>query len=206
MGFGKGNSPLPFPEIIEEVLEKAGDLPNIKGEYKTFYPVRLSENSEELILPGKSLSIGKKIGTELSGINSVALFLCTAGPEIQAWSKDLLDKGDPTTSYIVDVVGSEIAEAVAEKIHDDLEIEMNDKGLSVTTRFSPGYCGWDVVEQHLIFPKNFCGIRLTDSALMDPIKSISGIIGIGKNVQKREYPCNFCDQKDCIYRNFGKTG
>lgn len=203
IGFEKENSPLPFPEIIEEVLEKAGDLPNIKGEYNIFKPVKLSSKNDQVLIHQTNLNIKEKIGTELMGISSAAIFLCTAGPEIQAWSKDLLKKGDPTTSYIIDVVGSEIAEAIAEKIHNELEYEMEEKGLSVTTRFSPGYCGWDMAEQHLIFslfPDNFCNIRLTESALMDPIKSVSGIIGIGKNVRKRQYACNFCDRKDCIYR------
>jgi hypothetical protein len=35
---------------------------------------------------------------------------------------------------------------------------------------------------------------------MEPVKSISGIIGIGENVRRRPYTCNLCDLKDCIYR------
>ncbi|MCK7538940.1 MAG: hypothetical protein MZV63_52410 [Marinilabiliales bacterium] len=47
----------------------------------------------------------------------------------------------------------------------------------ITNRFSPGYCGWDVAEQHKLFSffkDNFCGITLTESALMNPVKSVSG--------------------------------
>jgi hypothetical protein len=49
-------------------------------------------------------------------------------------------------------------------------------------------------------PDNFCGIRLTPSALMDPVKSVSGFIGIGNDVRFNPYTCNLCDMKDCIYR------
>ena len=35
---------------------------------------------------------------------------------------------------------------------------------------------------------------------MDPIKSISGIIGIGKDVNYYPYTCRMCDMEDCIYR------
>jgi hypothetical protein len=49
-------------------------------------------------------------------------------------------------------------------------------------------------------PDNFCGIRLNVSALMDPEKSISGFIGIGKNVRYYPYTCGLCDMQDCIYR------
>lgn len=208
MGFEKDNAPSPFPEIIKGVLDKADDLPNIRGGYTIFSPAILDPDKKILVLQEKLLHVKKMIGAELSGISSAAIFLCTAGKEIQEWSKNLLDESDPITSYIVDVLGSEIAENVAEKIHNEVEQAMSTNGLSVTTRFSPGYCGWEVSDQHTIFsllPENYCKIRLTDSALMNPIKSISGIIGIGKEVRNRQYPCDFCDRKDCIYRNLRET-
>ena len=73
----------------------------------------------------------------------------------------------------------------------------------ITNRYSPGYCGWQVAEQHKLFqliPDNYCGIRLTESALMDPVKSVSGIIGIGENVKINPYTCRMCDMPDCVYR------
>jgi hypothetical protein len=82
MGFDKRNSPLPFPEIIDEVLEKAESPQNIQGGYKIFFPVTLRDNYEQLILPESSLHIKEKIGNELSGIFSVAISLCTTGREI----------------------------------------------------------------------------------------------------------------------------
>lgn len=105
--------------------------------------------------------------------------------------------------YIYDVVGSEIVEAAADLMQNDLQKAMISSGRKITNRYSPGYCGWDVAEQHKLFqlvPDNFCGIRLTESALMDPVKSVSGIIGIGENVKMNPYTCRLCDLKDCIYR------
>jgi len=79
----------------------------------------------------------------------------------------------------------------------DLEKNMRDSGKKITNRYSPGYCGWDVTEQHKLFqlmPENYCGIKLTPSALMDPVKSISGIIGIGKMLKIIHIPA------DCVIR------
>jgi hypothetical protein len=62
-----------------------------------------------------------------------------------------------------------------------------------------------VEEQKKLFsflPKEFCGVSLTDSALMIPIKSISGIIGVGKNVEYKQYFCDTCGRKDCTYKAF----
>ena len=112
--------------------------------------------------------------------------------------------------YIYDVVGSEIVEAAADIMQEELAKSMHDCGMKITNRYSPGYCGWDVSEQHKLFdliPENFCGIQLNQSALMDPVKSISGIIGIGKNVKYNEYTCGMCEMVDCIYRRVkGKNG
>ena len=85
----------------------------------------------------------------------------------------------------------------------NLQMEMISGGKKITNRYSPGYCGWDVAEQHKLFqliPDNFCGVRLNESSLMNPEKSVSGIIGIGENVKYNPYTCRICDMKDCIYR------
>lgn len=37
--------------------------------------------------------------------------------------------------------------------------------------------------------------------MTNPIKTVSGIIGIGKNVEKQPNNCDICDAKNCIYRN-----
>jgi hypothetical protein len=78
------------------------------------------------------------------------------------------------------------------------------RGMKITNRYSPGYCGWNVSEQHKLFSlleDNYCGISLNESALMQPIKSVSGIIGIGEKVRFNKYTCNLCDQQNCLYRN-----
>lgn len=116
----------------------------------------------------------------------------------------MLEK-DFLKGYIYDVAGSEIVEAAADIMTEKLKEEMQRKGMLITNRFSPGYCGWNVSEQHKIFqlvPDNFCGIQLLESALMVPIKSISGIIGIGRNVRFLPYTCSKCDYKNCTYRKF----
>ena len=100
-------------------------------------------------------------------------------------------------------MGSEIVESAMDKIQDDLEQKMEADGLHITDRYSPGYCGWSVGEQHKLFsffPDNFCGITLTASSLMQPIKSVSGVIGIGSNVRRKGYVCQQCDMVNCIYR------
>ena len=140
---------------------------------------------------------------QLKKADSLAVFLCTAGEEIGIRTRKAMSEGDPLTGYIYDIIGSIVVDAAADRMQSELEKTILSAGKKITNSYSPGYCGWDVSEQHKLFrliPDNFCGIRLTDSALMDPVKSISGIIGIGENVRYNPYRCSLCDMKDCAYR------
>jgi len=67
--------------------------------------------------------------------------------------------------FIWDILGSCIAEATGDIMEKFVETEL--PGIPHTNRFSPGYCGWHVNEQKLLFsllPDNVCGITLNSSA------------------------------------------
>jgi hypothetical protein len=149
-------------------------------------------------------NVNKIISSQIKEADYIALFIGTIGREIENFSTSLFNDGDLLEGYIVNLIGSEAAESVAEIVHKTIEEKMKLSELECTNRFSPGYCKWNVIEQFKIFkcfPQNFCGISLTDSALMNPVKSVSGIIGLGKNVHRKEYPCKVCDEKKCIYKD-----
>ena len=118
-------------------------------------------------------------------------------------SKELYKSGDSVLAYLIDSIASETVEMAMDIIQDKLADQMKQKKMHITNRFSPGYCGWKLSEQKELFsllPEGFCGISLNPSFLMVPIKSVSGIIGIGKDVKNNVYPCKLCDMKDCIKR------
>ena len=106
-------------------------------------------------------------------------------------------------TFIVDTIGSEIAEKAADSLEIELQKIVQQNDWKITNRYSPGYCDWQVSEQQKLFsllPEHFCGISLTESSLMIPIKSVSGIIGLGPDVKREEYQCSICDMKDCFRR------
>jgi anti-sigma F factor antagonist len=119
---------------------------------------------------------------------------------------DSLDaiKKEMVKVYIADAIGSIIAEKTADCMEIALDEYIRDRGWRHTNRFSPGYCGWHVSEQKKLFPlfpsAEPCGIRLTDSSLMLPIKSVSGVIGLGEDVRKLEYTCGLCTYDRCYRR------
>ncbi len=118
--------------------------------------------------------------------------------------------GDPFTGYLADCMGSLVVEAAIDRIHDALERHLAARGLKVTNRYSPGYCEWHVSEQQKLFrppAAGYCGVSLTDTSLMRPVKSVSGFIGVGPQVRRAPYTCNLCELQECLYRRLaGERG
>ncbi len=150
-----------------------------------------------------TFDMGNIILRQLRGSEAYALFICTAGVEYEAYQQRLKERGDMVRVFIADALGSVIAEKCADQMEKALQESIDKLGWKHTNRFSPGYCGWHVSQQQLLFPLfqgHTCGVRLTDSSLMVPIKSVSGIVGLGKDVRHLDYTCGLCDFKQCYKR------
>ena len=209
MNYKPGYSPDPYSGLIDEVLNNAYAYCSIEGGYTVRDDISFETGKNKLKIGTTDFLVRKIVFNQVKKSAKIALFLCTAGPGIGEWSKKLMSEGDTIKGYVVDVVGSEVVETAMDKIQEAMEAEMKREGLFITNRYSPGYCGWNVSEQQKLFsffPENFCKIRLSDTSFMYPIKSISGIIGIGKDVSKKNYPCKLCDDKNCIYRGERYSG
>ena len=203
MGNYENGSPAPFPELIREnLLKVSGDM-EIKGGYRIFDNVLIERDRSILKVCDISFEIGKIIEKQLKGSESIAVFACTAGADITEKSKKLMENGDMIQAYIMDTIGSVAVESAMDFIQEKLAVTEITHHRKMTNRFSPGYCGWNISAQRALFsllPKNFCGITLTDSFLMKPIKSVSGVIGLGADTKRSAYPCQACDKKDCFRR------
>ena len=163
-------------------------------------------NTEEKLLSvgGTTFSVGRIITSQLRGSVAYAFFVATSGTAFEALQRRLETEGDMLRVFIADSMGSVIAEKTADIMERWLQIYINAKGWKHTNRFSPGYCGWHVSEQQMLFSmlpeKDPCGVRLTDSSLMVPIKSVSGVTGLGREVKKLEYTCGLCNYAKCYKR------
>lgn len=202
MGFEKDEVSEPFPELIRKGLAQAPSLTEIRGGYKTYESLTIDSENHTIKIEEQVFSPAKIVLTQLKKASAVALFTCTAGAEISTYSHQLAVEGDTLLSYITDVIGSITVDKAMDKIEAVLKKEMIAAGLHISDRFSPGYCEWSVADQQKLFallPKHFCGITLTPSSLMNPIKSVSGIIGIGRQIKQHGYQCNWCNDTNCIY-------
>lgn len=202
MGFEPGKSPEPFPELIEDGLNEAPSLCAIKGGFVIIDQFEVNREKKTIRIKNQIFNPGKIIVSRLKNATSAALFACTAGPEISIFAKKQAESGNDLLAYVLDVIGSQIADKTVEILQEKIAALVRESGMGITDPFSPGYCNWSVAEQQKLFslmPPGFCGIQLSPSSLMHPIKSVSGIIGIGTNCKQKGYQCEWCNDKDCIY-------
>lgn len=203
LGYSDGESPEHLQDMLDEVIAEAAPLCEIRGGYKQFTDIKKLDDRTRLQVDDVELNTGKTIYNQLQSAKALAVLVCTIGSRLESWSKKLINEGDFFKGYLADAVASQTVELAANKIMQHLEEEQCSRGLSVSNLFSPGYCDWHVSEQQKLFsllPKDFCFISLTASSLMVPIKSVSGIIGIGPNVRKLDSTCRLCAKTDCVYR------
>ncbi len=202
LGFEPGQSPAPFPELVENGLKLAPACCQIVGGYRIFENFSVDPVAETFKINDQLFSPGKTVTTQLKKATKAALFACTAGPGISEFARKKSAEGDELLSYVLDVIGSVIVDKAATLLQRKIIEEVSVSGYSITDSFSPGYCTWSVAEQQKLFsllPEGFCNIYLSKSSLMHPVKSASGITGIGYGCQQTGYQCNWCNDLNCIY-------
>jgi len=177
----KGSYPDPeTAEAIEQILSVAASVCRPEA-FVRVYPMQLKGSS--LNIRDVDMHTGKIIANYLLHTSEVAVFVATAGTAFDEYLHSIKSSGDIYTEFLADAVGSEIAEATVRAVSNTLERWAVEQQLHITLSYSPGYCGWHVRQQPLLFsllPDNPCGVQLNDSCLMSPVKSVSGIIGLSR--------------------------
>lgn len=134
----------------------------------------------------------------LKGMTSALLFIGSAGWEFDKAKEDLKAEDNIVADYIADSIGTALAEMTVSRIERDYD------GVgTLSMPYSPGYCDWNIREQHLLFslfPERPCGVILTESSLMTPEKSVSGFFALGESLVRQPYHCEICKNKRCYKR------
>lgn len=198
LGYGGTCPPTDVLQMVQEMID------TISKVCKPSYCFIIKEDIEigriNIKVEGVTFTIGKVIAEYMDKAESIAFFIATAGRQFEDWLEELHKEGDVWLTFLADAIGSEIAEATARAVSLDLEETARRKNQYISNSYSPGYCGWGVKEQQKLFsffPPEPCGVRLTDSSLMLPIKSVSGIIALGTEMEKKAYGCDICMMKTC---------
>jgi hypothetical protein len=186
-----------IPECLDAASPKGGYLWMDSGG---------TDGRQWIEVGGIRFRVGEIIAAELAHATSFVLYAVTAGPGPELLAREELVRGNYLEGMLMDLIGSLIVESAAEQLHIKIMDLAREKRVQTTNRYSPGHCTWNVEEQQLLFrliPAEKCGISLSESSLMLPIKSISGMVGIGPEVTYRPNTCTLCPMKNCAFRKNG---
>ena len=164
--------------------------------------------SKDLVHLGGGLSLrSRELSKSMENCEAIVCFIATVGNKVESQIKRLMEENRLSEAYILDAMGSVAVENMVEKFHRRMMTKYEIEGKGVTLRFSPGYCDWPLSDQKKLFSLFdlfHLKVKLTDSCLMLPRKSISGVFGVipsHVSLPVRSYnPCSECEQRDCIAR------
>jgi hypothetical protein len=153
--------------------------------------------------------------TPLDGIypraERLALFAATVGEPVSARITSLFGQTELATGFLLNAVASCAADTLAALAGERFgERLARGEGAARPLRvlaYSPGYCGWHLSGQGALFARlrpEEIGITLNDRYLMQPLKSVSGVLVAGSpeiHAFGPDFPfCEQCTTRSCELR------
>ena len=151
------------------------------------------------------------VGEIFGRADDLALFAVTLGERISREISRRFESNDFALAAMLDSAASAAADRLAGLTQTRLREELSQQGHITSEtgilRYSPGYCGWHISGQKRLFeflhPERI-GITLTDSFLMIPLKSVSGVLIAGPR-DIHDFPdtypfCSRCETRGCRAR------
>jgi hypothetical protein len=204
---GRSNLPARITALLDSALDLFKQLASPLGIFED-----LEISNFGAIYDGNGLNVpdGPVPGI-VPEADAVALFAATMGDALAAKSSELFKKGGPALGFMLDAVNSVGAERLGrlmgQRFLEHLPEELRGAKELKAQYYCPGHCGWHMSGQTKLFqslhPEEI-GIALKPSWVMQPMKSISGILVAGDIKIHRFTPsfsfCPQCKEKKCVQR------
>ena len=121
----------------------------------------------------------------------------------------LYEKISMTKALILDSCATTAVEEICDVIEEEIKKEAEEKGLSITFRYSPGYGDLPLEVQrdlvNTIGAEKRIGLTVSSHYLLFPWKSVTAIIGfVPKSKEERKKGCEVCkNYENCSFRREG---
>lgn len=220
---GGGGMELNIEEALRYLGAGAGAPPSLRREtermaarltaalrpryvYRVFPLVR---EGDAFLLSGSGVTLtGRSARTMLAQCGRAALLACTLGAGFDAMLRAEQARG-MDGAVILDACGGAWVEAGCNAAEEELRGKL--PGAYLTDRFSPGYGDLPLELQPAVCSaldaERRIGIHVSESFLINPVKSVTAVIGISDRPQMaRIRGCAFCSMnKTCALRKGGKS-
>jgi hypothetical protein len=160
---------------------------------------------ERLLLADDGSLCGPLIAKHLSNASQVVTAICTVGQKLTDYAATMF-RADPVRGLALDGLASAATEALGEAACQHFEAVATAEGLAASMPLNPGMIGWPLHEgQCQIFSLvsgDEIGVQLTPSGLMAPVKSLSFVIGFGRELDRTGRSCDYCTMRaTCRYKD-----
>jgi hypothetical protein len=192
--------------IAEEAIAEGSPMLAPIVLYRSF-PVEGLQH-ERLRLAGGGSLRGPLIPRHLARSAEVIVAVCTVGEALSNYASARFDE-DPVRSLALDGLASAAAEALAEAACHRFEAIAAADGMRVSIPLNPGMIGWPLgLAQEQIFAlldAGEIGVTLDPGGLMQPLKSLSMVVGMGRDLAPEGCSCDYCTMREtCRYKDSGK--
>jgi len=148
----------------------------------------------------------KSVTNQLKGASHLLVGVVTIGDFLEKKVSESFSQGEYPRALALDAVGTVAVEDFSREVRKLARQEVKEQGFKTSRHFSPGYGDWEVSQQDIIFksiPADNIGVRLTEGYMMLPQKSLSWVIGVGKEIitpSEEDNNCVNCQYKYCNYK------
>jgi hypothetical protein len=165
-------------KAIKKAIDRAYALIHGRGCYRTF---RIDETLADRVTieDSRSLFVGRNMVKLLGRCDYATLMATTIGEDLEERTEEIQDK-DVADAYFLDVVGSWMADYMADRLDAIIQTEIFRGGYGRTMRYSPGYGDWDLpVQRELLglIGADAIGLSCTETFILQPRKSVTAVIG-----------------------------
>jgi hypothetical protein len=194
----------PADERIHSIFRKASELLAEEAAPKGLVESISSDEFQSVYQGAGGNEPETPVGDILPRSRHLALFAVTLGRGPNTRIATLFEERDFALASMLDAVASEATDKAGDVLEEHYSKALLGSGEADPSwrslRYSPGYCGWHVSGQRALFdalrPEEI-GISLRESFLMEPLKSMTGVIITGPpEIHDFDDSYPFC--ADCI--------
>jgi hypothetical protein len=206
LGYPAGRAP--NPQVAAQLahwIDAAGERAEPRAAYLVLPVIETTASRLRAQSAAGEVEFRGAIGSFLGTAELLIVFVATAGPGVEALATELFAAGEELAAMIANAVGAERAEAAEAAVVSHVWDELQEIDYGVTLPYSPGYCGMKLTQQRPLFDLfggSAAGVTLTESCLMQPIKSVSGLVGLAPahTIEAEGTPCDRCELTTCNMR------
>ncbi len=187
-------------ETAKSVIEESHNLLKPAALYRI---VKVNKFKQEQVSFEGGIFEGSLVTRAMAGADHLYIAVCTIGGDLDNRVANFMND-NPVMAIALDGAGIAGLRKVSRAVEDIISAEACELGLDLGMRAQPGQEGWPIEQQREIFnilTTGKIGVRLTESCLMLPRKSVSFVIPRGKALNNSVAPCDFCSKRNrCDWR------